>query len=114
MKSFNVIDARSEGRFKGIEKEPRINLKSGHIPNSINIPYTDVLDNGKFKNQIELRKIFDNKFTASKDLVFSCGSGLTACIVMLASELAFKKSRFIYDGSLTEWAELQNLTVNVV
>ena len=113
-KSFNIIDARSEGRFKGIEKEPRINLKSGHIPNSINIPYKDVLDNGKFKNQIELKQIFDNKCTDSKDLVFSCGSGLTACIVMLASELAFKKSRFIYDGSWTEWAELQNLKVNVV
>jgi thiosulfate/3-mercaptopyruvate sulfurtransferase len=114
IQSFTIIDARSEGRFNGTEKEPRKNLKSGHISDSINIPYTDVLDNGKFKNEQELREIFEKKCTDEKELVFSCGSGLTACIVMLASDLAFKKSLKIYDGSWTEWAEIQNLKENLL
>lgn len=113
-KSFHIIDARSKGRFNGVEKEPRKHLKSGHIPNSINIPYGEVLDNGKFKTELELKKIFDKKCTDKKDLVFSCGSGLTACIVMMASEMVYKKSKNIYDGSWSEWAELQNLKENVI
>jgi len=114
MKSYTVIDARSEGRFSGTEKEPRKHLKSGHIPNSINIPYNEVLENGKFRTELELKEVFDEKCSNTQDLVFSCGSGLTACIVMMACEISYKKSKRLYDGSWTEWAELQNLKENVV
>tara|TARA_Y100000589_G_C27104173_1_gene609349 strand:- start:28 stop:852 length:825 start_codon:yes stop_codon:yes gene_type:complete len=110
--TFTVVDARSEGRFNGTEKEPRASLKSGNIPNSVNIPFTEVLENGKFKSASQLKKIFDTKCSGSKDLIFTCGSGLTACIILMASELAYKKSRFVYDGSWTEWAEKQNLRKN--
>lgn len=48
--NFLIVDARSKGRFDGIENEPRKHLKSGNIPNSINIPYQEVLEDGKFKN----------------------------------------------------------------
>jgi len=89
-------------------------LKSGHIPNSINIPYSSVLNNGKFKSESELKKIFNRICSDKKDLVFSCGSGLTACIVMLANQLVHKKGKYIYDGSWSEWAELQNLKENGV
>lgn len=108
MKSFSIIDARSEGRFKGIDKEPRQHLRSGHIPDSINIPYGEVLDNGKFKTKLVLKKMFEAKNMDQKELVFICGSGLTACIVMMASEIGYRKSKNIYDGSWSEWAELQN------
>lgn len=114
LKSFIIIDARSSGRFNGIENEPRKHLKSGHIPNSINIPYSSVLNNGKFKSESELKKIFNRICSDKKDLVFSCGSGLTACIVMLANQLVHKKGKYIYDGSWSEWAELQNLKENGV
>lgn len=107
--SFSLIDARSEGRFNGLEKEPRKHLKSGHIPKSVNIPYVEVLENGMFKSEQELKKIFEKKCSKKNDLVFSCGSGLTACIVMMACEIGYKKSPYIYDGSWSEWAELQNL-----
>ena len=110
--TFTVVDARSEGRFNGTEKEPRASLKSGNIPNSINIPFKDVLENGKFKSTAELKKIFNAKCSTSKDLIFTCGSGITACILLLASELAYKKNLFVYDGSWTEWAEKQNLKKN--
>lgn len=110
--TYTIVDARSEGRFNGTEKEPRASLKSGNIPNSVNIPFKTVLENGKFKSAAQLKKIFNAKCSGSKDLIFTCGSGLTACIILLASELAYKKSRFVYDGSWTEWAEKQNLKEN--
>ncbi len=110
-KTFTLVDARSEGRFNGIEPEPRKHLKSGHVPNSINIPLEQVLANGKFKPVAELKEIFGNKIASESEIAFSCGSGITACIVMLACEISFKKSKYIYDGSWTEWAELQGLKV---
>jgi thiosulfate/3-mercaptopyruvate sulfurtransferase len=111
--SFTVIDARSEGRFNGTDAEPRKSLKSGHIENSVNIPFQTVLENGKYKSGAELKRIFEDENLDKKDLVFSCGSGLTACIVMLASDLAYKKSKYIYDGSWSEWAERQKLKTNI-
>jgi thiosulfate/3-mercaptopyruvate sulfurtransferase len=111
-RSFQIIDARSEGRFNGTAPEPRKHLKSGNIQNSINIPYEKVLKNGKFKDVSELKELFAANTNEADQLVFSCGSGLTACIIMLASEIAFKKSPHVYDGSWTEWAELQKLTID--
>ncbi len=111
--NFLVVDARSPGRFQGTAKEPRAHLKSGHIPNSVNIPYQEVLENDTFKGKKALKELFEKKCGTNQELVFSCGSGLTACIVMLASEIGFKRSKRIYDGSWTEWAELKNLKNNV-
>jgi len=108
-KKFLVVDARSKGRFDGTAPEPRKYLKSGNIPDSINIPYKSLLENGKFKSEQELNNIFNEQTNGQTDLVFSCGSGMTACIVMLASEIAFKNSKYLYDGSWTEYAELGNL-----
>jgi len=107
--TFTLIDARSKGRFEGTENEPRKELKSGHIKGSINIPFKNVLSDGKYKSIEELKKLFENKCNYNDKLVFSCGSGLTACIVLLACEIAFKRSKFVYDGSWAEWAEKNNL-----
>lgn len=106
---FLTIDARSKGRFNGTEKEPRTELQSGHIPNSINIHYQDVLEEGKFKSKTTLKALFDKKYKGNKPLVFSCGSGITACIVLLASNLAYSKNLKVYDGSWTEWAIINEL-----
>lgn len=100
-----VVDARSSGRFKGTAPEPRKGLRSGCIPNSINIPYETLLENGKFKNKKELFEIFNSSQFTDEPLVFSCGSGVTACIVLLASELVgLKNKKSVFDGSWTEWA----------
>jgi thiosulfate/3-mercaptopyruvate sulfurtransferase len=112
-KEFTIIDARSESRFNGIGEEPRKHLKSGKIENSINIPYQEVLQNGKYKSEKELHELFEEKCKNEKDLVFSCGSGMTACIVMLASQIGYKDSLKVYDGSWTEWAELNDLKKTV-
>ncbi|WP_047420084.1 sulfurtransferase [Cellulophaga sp. Hel_I_12] len=103
-----VVDARSEGRFKGTAPEPRAELKSGHIPNSVNIPYETVLENGKFKKASDLALIFDKELYAEQPLIFSCGSGLTACIILLASELVLSNQKAVYDGSWTEWTQKMN------
>lgn len=103
-----VIDARSPARFNGEIPEARAGLKSGNIPNSINIHYGDVLDNGKLKPLCELTKVFDVLKAEKRPLVFTCGSGITACIILLASELVMERETGVYDGSWTEWTQLEN------
>ncbi len=109
LKEFLIVDARAEGRFNGTAQEPRKYLKSGSILNSVNIEHKEVVRNGKFKSKEELNKLFENKCNGEQELVFSCGSGLTACIVMLANQIGYGNSLKLYDGSWTEWAELNNL-----
>lgn len=99
--SYSVIDARSEGRFKGQEPEPRPGLRGGHMPNAVNIPHTSVLENGKLSSKSSLRSIFEQY--KDKKMIFSCGSGVTACVVALAAEQAGHKELAVYDGSWTEW-----------
>lgn len=104
-----IIDARSPDRFKGMSPEPRPNLRSGHIPGSKNIPWQEVISNGRFKSKAELREIFLAENPKNKDIIFSCGSGITASILYFAYYLAFNKHPFLYDGSWTEWATKQGL-----
>ena len=70
----------------------------------MNIPYTDVLENGKMKEASELSELFKN--IDERPLIFSCGSGITACIVLLAAEIVISNKKLLYDGSWTEWATL--------
>jgi thiosulfate/3-mercaptopyruvate sulfurtransferase len=99
--SYSVLDARSEGRFKGREPEPREGLKPGHMPNAFNIPFTSVLENGMLKDDSSLRSIFEAY--KNKKMIFSCGSGATACILTLAAEQAGYQDLSVYDGSWSEW-----------
>ena len=110
--NFLVVDARSAGRFAGTAPEPRKQLQSGHIPHSISIPYAEVLHNGRYKSVPELQALFHEKGADGGSPVFSCGSGLTACIVLLAYELSHDNPTRVYDGSWTEWAERQGLHTN--
>ena len=103
---FKVIDARSKERFDGKVPEPRKGLKSGSIKNSFCIPFGLCLNEDKtFKDKGELKKIFKSclKNINEKNIVFSCGSGVTACVLALAYSLINDKYHpCIYDGS---WAE---------
>ncbi len=100
-----LLDARAAGRFTGEVLEPRAGMRSGHIPGSRSLPYTDLLhENGTFRESGELRA----RFAAAgadgmRPLVTSCGSGVTACIVTLGLVLAGLPQGAVYDGSWTEW-----------
>lgn len=120
--NYQILDARPAGRFTGKDPEPRAGLSSGHIPNSISIPFNTLLD-AKTKALLpadELRKILldagvsDDPFI---EKISSCGTGVTAIIIDLALDVAgFRHpvgkrdveqpyGRRVYDGSWTEWAQ---------
>lgn len=106
-----IIDARSNGRWSGKDPEPRPGLSSGHMPGSINIPFTDVLDpkTKTFLPKDQLQKLFQDKgVKPDKPIISSCGTGVTAVVVDTAlNEAGFGTpgARRVYDGSWTEWAQ---------
>ena len=104
-KKFQLIDARSKERFSGLVPEPRKGLKSGHIEGSINLPFQLLLNKDRtFKKKEDLIKIFDQKeIDKDKDMAFTCGSGVTACILGLANSIISGKKPTIYDGSWSEY-----------
>lgn len=111
--THQVIDARSAGRFKGTEPEPRSGLRSGHIPDSGNIPFPDLLRGNRLSDSKTLRSFFDPLVTGKQAITFSCGSGLTACILALALEESevMTGSVSVYDGSWSEWGGDKSLPI---
>ncbi len=109
-----LIDARSLGRYAGSEPEPRNDMRSGHIPKSINIHYASLLNNGRFKSTDELSAIFKDKdITLSEEIIASCGSGVTACIVAQAVYSLGAPCVKVYDASWSEWGASQTLPIEV-
>jgi thiosulfate/3-mercaptopyruvate sulfurtransferase len=100
-----VLDARAAGRFTGAVPEPRPGMRSGHIPGSANLPYTDLLNaDGTFRPATEVKaRLAKAGVDGSRPLVTSCGSGVTACILTLGLRLAGLPEGAVYDGSWTEW-----------
>ncbi|HKO89680.1 MAG TPA: sulfurtransferase [Polyangiaceae bacterium] len=101
---FTVLDARSEARFTGREEEPRAGLRAGHMPNAVNLPFSAVQQQVHMRDAAELATLFASKVRpGSSSLIFSCGSGVTACILALAGTLAGYSDMTVYDGSWSEW-----------
>ena len=109
---INVIDARSSARFNGTVPEPRVGLRSGHIPGSINLPFNQCIDNGALLPPSELKQQFaDLNLNKQQPLIFSCGSGVTACILALAASEVGYSNLSVYDGSWSEWGAKVELPV---
>jgi thiosulfate/3-mercaptopyruvate sulfurtransferase len=104
-RSAQIVDARGAARFAGREEEPRAGVRRGHIPESFNIPYTELTcPDGTLRPAEECRTIFEAQMIdLGKPVVTSCGSGITAAIEMLALQVAGAKDVALYDGSWAEW-----------
>ena len=104
---YQIIDARSPDRFSGNSEEPRPGMKSGHIPKSKNLYFNDLIDPStkKFIKKKEIENLIKKLgIDIKKDIICSCGSGVTACILKFALELLDKNKNIkIYDGSWSEW-----------
>jgi thiosulfate/3-mercaptopyruvate sulfurtransferase len=100
-----VLDARSAGRFKGVEPEPWPHRKVGHIPGSRNLPWTELIDAEAktFLPVEQLRRRFADAGVDQRPVVTSCGSGVTACMLAFALFLTGRDDVAVYDGSWAEW-----------
>lgn len=105
-KAAQVLDARSAGRFRGTDPEPRAGLRSGHIPGSCNLPYNQLVNpaDQTVLPAAELRAKFQAAgIDPAKPVITSCGSGVTACVLALGLHLVGADNVAIYDGSWSEW-----------
>jgi thiosulfate/3-mercaptopyruvate sulfurtransferase len=98
-----IVDVRSKERFNGLT-EP-IDLIAGHIPNAINIPFTENLDaNGLFSDPKVLNEKYKQLAENSTKTIVHCGSGVTACHLLLALDYAGLPIPKLYVGSWSEWS----------
>ncbi len=100
-----VVDARGAARFIGAAAEPRPGMAAGHIPGALNVPYTTLYrPDGTFKDKAGLRAAFESAgVDLSRPIITSCGSGITACVLIFALHLIGKDDVALYDGSWAEW-----------
>ncbi len=105
-----IIDARAENRFNGEVDEPRPGLHRGHIPNSLNVPWNALVINGELKPNKELEAIFkQHGVDIQQPIVASCGSGVTAVVIILALLTLGANHVTLYDGSWGEWGSRNDL-----
>jgi thiosulfate/3-mercaptopyruvate sulfurtransferase len=109
--AFTLLDARASERFAGMQAEPRPGVRSGHIPNSCNLPFKRLLDvDLKMLPKEQLRQQFEAAgVDINQPLATSCGSGVTACVLALALYCLGKTDVPVYDGSWGEWGARHEL-----
>ncbi|PNT65966.1 hypothetical protein BRADI_3g04987v3 [Brachypodium distachyon] len=105
VQAHQLVDARSRGRFDGVEPEPRKGVRSGHIPGTKCVPFPEMFDGSPMLLPAdELSKKFEQAgISLDHPIVVTCGSGVTACILALGLYRVGKHDIPVYDGSWTEW-----------
>ncbi|MDP6343573.1 MAG: 3-mercaptopyruvate sulfurtransferase [Alphaproteobacteria bacterium] len=100
-----ILDARAAGRFDGSTPEPRAGLRSGHMPGAHNLPYDQLLrENGTLRPAAELRALFEGAgIDLGRPVVTSCGSGVSAAVLLLGLRVLGHDQGTLYDGSWSEW-----------
>ena len=102
---MQILDARSAGRFNGSEPEPRQGMRGGHMPGALNLPYVELLNpDGTMQAEAELRALFGKSgLDLGRPVVTSCGSGVSAAVLLLGLTRLGGWDNALYDGSWTEW-----------
>lgn len=105
---INILDARSSARFLGEEADPRAGVRAGHMPGAINIHYASLLERhgvngGLMKSKRALTQLFRDCNLEHNQLILSCGSGVTACVLALAASIIGYTKVMVYDGSWAQW-----------
>ncbi len=109
---IQVVDARSKGRFDGTAPEPRPGLPSGHMPGALNLPWEQLLEDGRLTTPARISKAFaDAGVDIRQPIVTTCGSGVSAAILWFALDAIGKEPKALYDGSWTEWASRGDLPI---
>ena len=100
-----IADARSPGRFFGIDPEPRAGLRGGHMPGASNVPISSLIDKeGSLRPKEEIAEAFRNAgIDSQKRVITTCGSGITACGLALGLAILGNENVILYDGSWSEW-----------
>lgn len=107
-----IVDARAANRFNAEVDEPRPGLHRGHIPHSRNVPWNDLVVNGTLKPEAELRTIFaEAGVKPDEPVMASCGSGVTAAVIVLALTALGARNVTLYDGSWSEWGSRDDLPI---
>jgi thiosulfate/3-mercaptopyruvate sulfurtransferase len=104
-KAEQVVDARGAARWSGADPDPRPGIAAGHIPGSMNVPFTELYNHdGTFKDKAGLKAVFEAAgVDLAKPITTSCGSGVTASVLLFALSLLGKEDTALYDGSWSEW-----------
>ena len=103
--SEQLVDVRSRGRFDGLDPEPRPGLRGGHVPGSINLPFTELVnsDGTLLPREALRRKLTDAGLDLHRPVIATCGSGTSACALILGLQSIGHSQTSVYDGAWAEW-----------